>query len=130
MPFYAWLRQLASQRLITEHRKHVRSKTRSVLREQEFQSRRDDRSATKLSQILIQRGANPSEHVTAAEQHRRVLNALAQLDDLDREILVLRLVEELSTKEAAAVLGIAEGTVGSRQYRALKRLKQHLDARE
>ena len=41
--------------------------------------------------------------------------------------LLLRLVEQLSTKETAAVLDIAEGTVGSRQFRALKRLKGLLE---
>jgi RNA polymerase sigma-70 factor (ECF subfamily) len=41
--------------------------------------------------------------------------------------LVLRHLEQLSTKEIAAVLGITEGAVKVRHLRALERLRQTLD---
>lgn len=127
MPFYPWLRQLACQRLVTEHRKHVRSKSRTVLREQEITGRATNQPAMRLSQILIQRGGSPSDQLAKSEDRKRVVAALCQLTEDDREILILRLVEQLSTKETAAVLEIAEGTVGSRQFRALQRLKKLLE---
>src|SRR5262245_8049497 len=34
LPFYPWLRQLAQQRLIDLHRRHVRARRRSVTREE------------------------------------------------------------------------------------------------
>ena len=47
---------------------------------------------------------------------------------MDREILVLRYFEELSTSEAAKELGIKRSTAGKRYLAALKRLKQALSA--
>ena len=40
-----------------------------MLREQELNQRIEDRSAARLSQILVQREANPSEHATQSEQN-------------------------------------------------------------
>src|SRR6516164_5374655 len=34
LPFYPWLRQLAADRLVTLHRRHVRAQRRSVRREE------------------------------------------------------------------------------------------------
>src|SRR5690349_19042560 len=34
VPFYVWLRQLALDRVVDQHRRHVRSKKRSVRREE------------------------------------------------------------------------------------------------
>ena len=48
--------------------------------------------------------------------------ALARLQPPDREVLVLRHLEQLSAHEVAVVLGIAESTVRYRQRRALERL--------
>jgi RNA polymerase sigma-70 factor (ECF subfamily) len=42
---------------------------------------------------------------------------------VDREVLVLRHLEQLPTAAAAAVLGIGEGAFKSRHLRALQRLR-------
>jgi RNA polymerase sigma-70 factor (ECF subfamily) len=49
--------------------------------------------------------------------------ALAQLPAHDREVLVLRHLEQLSTPEIAAILGISEGAFYTRHVRALERLR-------
>jgi RNA polymerase sigma-70 factor, ECF subfamily len=48
---------------------------------------------------------------------------LAQLAEQDREVLVLRHLEQLATHEIAAVLGITEGAVYTRHLRALERIR-------
>lgn len=50
--------------------------------------------------------------------------ALAQLPKRDQDILTLCVLEELSTAEAAAALGVAPGTVKSRLSRAKARLTE------
>ena len=127
MPFYAWLRQLAWQKLVGQYRRHLRSKARTVLREQDVQAAARRQSSFRLSQALAKTGPSPSAALARREDRERVVEALGRLSEDDREILLLRLVEQLSTKETAAVLGIAEGTVGSRQFRALRRLKGLLE---
>ncbi|HTK74137.1 MAG TPA: sigma-70 family RNA polymerase sigma factor, partial [Gemmataceae bacterium] len=56
----------------------------------------------------------------------RVRSALDRLSAVDREILILRHAEQLSSKEAAAVLGVSEAAVKSRHLRALERLREAL----
>jgi RNA polymerase sigma-70 factor (ECF subfamily) len=52
---------------------------------------------------------------------------MSQLDEDDREILVLKHIEGYSYDELAETLGIGSGTVASRLYRARGRLKQALE---
>jgi RNA polymerase sigma-70 factor (ECF subfamily) len=53
----------------------------------------------------------------------RVRAALARLGERDREVLVLRYLEQMSTAEIAAVLGTTAGAVKVRHLRALERLR-------
>lgn len=60
-------------------------------------------------------GADPTDGVA-------VRRALAAMPHDQREVLVLRFWADLSERDAAAVLGVAPGTVKSRISRALKAL--------
>jgi RNA polymerase sigma-70 factor (ECF subfamily) len=122
LPFYPWLRQLAQNRLIDLHRRHVLARRRSVTREEAVPDL-PDRSALVLADRLFARQSSPSAGLHRRERRDRVRAALAALPDPDREVLVLRVLEELPAKEIAAVLGIGEAAVRSRQVRALGRLK-------
>jgi RNA polymerase sigma-70 factor (ECF subfamily) len=82
-----------------------------------------DDSALELGQRLIAPETSPSNQVVLEELRRRVQAALAVLPERDREILVLRYLEQLSIKEVAAALEITEGAVKSRHLRALERLR-------
>ena len=57
-----------------------------------------------------------------------VQEVLNRMDPLDREILILKDFEQLSTSEAASELGIKRSTAGKRYISALKQLKQALSA--
>jgi RNA polymerase sigma-70 factor (ECF subfamily) len=54
---------------------------------------------------------------------QEVLNLI---DPLDREVLVLRHFEKMTTAETARELGISEAAAGKRYLRALVRLKEIL----
>ena len=70
--------------------------------------------------------ASPSSDPDAAIWVR---DALATLDDGDREILMLREYEQLSYQEIADLRGIPLNTVRSRLFRARLALKEALDTR-
>ncbi len=122
LPFYPWLRQLAWERLVELHRRHVQARKRSVTRE-EARAALPDESAWELAERLVARDTDPGRRVLREELRARVQAALAMLSERDREVLVLRHLEQLSTKETAAVLRISEGAVKLRQLRALERLR-------
>jgi RNA polymerase sigma-70 factor (ECF subfamily) len=123
LPFYPWLRQLAWDRLIELHRRHVAAGKRSVKREEPDVLRLPDESAVQLASRLADLGGSPSEQAVREEVRQRVRLALDRLAPGDREVLVLRHLEQLSTAEAAAVLGIGERAFKSRHLRALQRLR-------
>jgi len=63
------------------------------------------------------------------EKHELIENALARINPLFREVVVLRDVEELSYEEIAEVLQISLGTVKSRILRGREALREELTAR-
>jgi RNA polymerase sigma-70 factor (ECF subfamily) len=126
LPFFAWLRQLAWDRLVELHRRHLHAERRSVTREEGPAMDWSDESALHLAQRLIGSGTSPSERLMREELRDRVRSAMARLSERDREVLVMRHLEQLSTEEVAAVLGISEGAVKVRLLRALERLRGRL----
>jgi RNA polymerase sigma-70 factor (ECF subfamily) len=109
--FYPWLRGLAWDRLVDLQRRHAGAGRRSIRREEAGVLELPDDSAS------------PSEKLVQAELRQRVRIALDGLPELDREVLVLRHLEQLSTEETAAVLRISSSAVKMRTLRALQRLR-------
>jgi RNA polymerase sigma-70 factor (ECF subfamily) len=68
--------------------------------------------------------------VVRAEADREVLEAVARLDPLDREVIRLSLWEELPSPQVATALGISEAAVRKRKSRARRRLQRRLQPRE
>jgi RNA polymerase sigma factor (sigma-70 family) len=67
--------------------------------------------------------------VTSVIRRENVSSALAAIEALsepEREILVLRVLEQRPAKEVAAHLGITESLVYTRQHRALQLLRERL----
>jgi RNA polymerase sigma-70 factor (ECF subfamily) len=126
LPFYPWLRRLAWERVVQVHRRHVRAQRRSIYREEDAGPRLPDESAVELADRLVARGSSPSARLRGEERSGCLRRALAQLAEGDREVLVLRYLEDLSTKEIAAVLSVTEATVKMRQLRALRRVRDLL----
>jgi RNA polymerase sigma-70 factor (ECF subfamily) len=60
------------------------------------------------------------------EEVARALDAMAELDAPDRELLALRFGGELDIREIATALGVRTGTVRTRLWRALDRLRERL----
>jgi RNA polymerase sigma-70 factor (ECF subfamily) len=127
LPFLPWLRQLASEHLITLHRRHVRAQKRSVRREEPGILALPEESAAELAGRLASSATSPSQRAVRQELRQRLQQALHQLPEHDREVLVLRQLEQLSVTEAAEVLGISAGAVKVRHLRALERLRALID---
>ena len=123
MPFHLWLRQLAKDRLIDMHRRHRAAKKRSVDREQAVTSlAHDDQSAADLAQLLEDAELTPAAATVRREMEQRFLEAVNQLSDSDREIIMMRHFEHLSSAEVAQALEIRTAAAGMRYLRALRKL--------
>ena len=121
VPFYPWLRRLAWEHLVRLHQRHLYATKRSVLREEV--PALPGESAMELARRMLGSTSSPSRHLLRKELRRRVQDALDQLSERDREVLVLRYLEGLSVQETAAVLATTEGAVKVRHLRALERLR-------
>ncbi len=126
VPFYPWLRVLAGERVAQAYRRHVKAQRRSVRREARRRLPLPGESAQLLAKCLSDRGAGLGDAMQSDELRKRLQHALKQLSEADSEILVLRFLEDLSTREMAAILGLAESAVKMRQLRALQRLRDLL----
>ena len=120
--FYPWLRQLAWERLIDAHRRHIGAKRRSVKREARWNGELSDPSTVLLAERLAASGTSPSGLAMRNERKQRVQAALEGLMPEDREVVVLRHLEQLSHKEIAAVLRVSPEAARSRYRRAMERL--------
>jgi len=125
IPFHLWLRQLAQDRMIDLHRRH-HAQRRTVDREQPLQQRFGDRSSLDLAAQLPDQELTPAAASIRKELEQRFLEALDQLPEIDREIIVMRHVEHLGNSEVAVALELSEAAAGMRYLRAIRRLKSVL----
>ena len=125
LPIYPWLRQLALGQMGNQVRTHLGTQSRSVMREQPVGL--SDQSVMQLASVAIADESTPSRFVMREEARDAVNDALSRLDHTDREVLILKFVEQATTNEIAEILNISPEAVGMRRLRALRRLSQELD---
>jgi RNA polymerase sigma-70 factor (ECF subfamily) len=97
---------------------------RNVLRNHRRTLRRDGRLRHKLSVSGPDSDPLPETVVLQREQDREVIVALDRLRPQDREVLTLRLWEEASFDDIAAVIHCSRHAAEQRYGRALRRLRR------
>ncbi len=128
MPFQLWLRHMARDRLVDAHRRHRVAATRSVDREVPLViPSAGDQSQVDMGGQVADRGLTPAAAATWHELERRFASAVELLEEGDRQIVLLRHFEHLSTAEVAEVLGLSKPAAGMRYLRAMRRLRVLLD---
>lgn len=127
MPFHLWLRHLAQDRIIDTHRRHRQAQRRSIDREQSVQPPAwADQSSVQLVAQLIDGEKTPASAAIHQELQRRLNGALDQLEEDDREIILMRHHEQLSNQDVAAALELSEAAASMRYLRALRKLRNVL----
>lgn len=119
-PFLVWIRLITQQTMIDLHRKHLGAKMRTAGKEVAA-----PQSGT-LSGLFVGHITSPSRAMMREEVRTKIEGALKEMDEIDREVLMLRHFEDLSNKDAALVLGVQENAASNRYVRALGRLKGFL----
>ena len=112
-PFYPWLRTIV----------------RNTARDAKARSRHREISGLDAERVgSLDRG--PEQQAVVSDATARLHAALLRLGEEHREIVVLRHFEDLSYAEIAEILGVAQGTVMSRLYRARKALAAEISELE
>ena len=112
----SWVYRIAANCCMDWLRKKKRDRSESIepLREKGF-----DQADT---------APGTEDRVVAADERKRLREAIAQLPEEQRDALVMTQLERISYEEAASILNVSEGTVKSRVNRAKARLKELLTA--
>jgi RNA polymerase sigma-70 factor (ECF subfamily) len=120
--FAAWLYQIAVN--------HCRNRYKRLSRRGFFSNRSLDDPDTYLQ---VTGDESPEKHLEKDNVIQLVRNTINSLGEAEREILILRDLQELSYDEISTILDIPLGTVKSKLNRArsslkdrLKKIKQHL----
>jgi RNA polymerase sigma-70 factor (ECF subfamily) len=110
-PLLAWLYTIARHMVIDHYRKNSRTPNFTQLDERIDAG--DNGDPIKLTNRQL-----------AADCLRR---ALAQLTELQRDLIIGKFIDERSNKEVAQLLGRTEGAIKSLQHRALNSLKRAIE---
>jgi RNA polymerase sigma-70 factor, ECF subfamily len=119
MPFSLWLTKTAYQRVAKAQRRHMGAAMRSVNREIPM----PDGSSLLLAQRIVGSGSSPTDAVQRKECAQRVRQALCQLSDGEREVILMRVFERLTCREVACVLDITPEATQKRYARGLLKLR-------
>lgn len=120
--FSTWLYRITLN-TVTSHRRRMAHGTFS-----HFESPAADTGELRRGVEPASTDPTPQEVLVRREEIEAVQNAIGELEEIDREIIVLRDIEEISYVQIAEVLGIPIGTVKSRLYRARMALRERLKA--
>jgi RNA polymerase sigma-70 factor (ECF subfamily) len=98
----------------------------NALRDHQRQTRR--RAVLSISGVrdLVCEAPSPEERILWEEEVARLLSAMAELPDKDREIIGLCYGSDLSASQAGEILGLTDTATRTRLWRALGRLRKAL----
>lgn len=121
--FYTWLYRIVMNLAID----HIRKARRSKAVDFTDQNVREDDSRVGEGDLIPRiLGGNPGRALMDKEIRGRIEDALAELSDNHRAVLVMRELEGLSYEEMAQVMGCSKGTIMSRLFHARKNMQRRL----
>jgi RNA polymerase sigma-70 factor (ECF subfamily) len=123
--FVRWLRQILATRLADQLRRYLGTQGRDLRLEREIEDA-FDRSSVMLGGGLVAAQSSPSQQASKRENAVLLAEALSQLPEDYREVLVLRHLEELTFPEVARRMGRTLDSVEKLWMRGLARLRQQL----
>ena len=125
--FLAWLRRVLVGILANQFRRYFGTKCRDVRLERDLQGDLD-RSSVYLGAHLIAAQSSPNAQASRREQAVLLADALNELPEVYREVIILRHLEGLSFPDVARRTGRTEDSVKNIWLRALARLRLSLES--
>lgn len=127
MSFFLWIRFITKERLLRTHRAHLEAKKRDARRDVSVDyGHYGEVSSICLAAQLLGKYSSVAGKAMKEEQNTLLRAVLDGMGESDREIIGLRIFEDLTNGEAAQELGLTKQTVSKRFIRALLRVKEVL----
>ena len=120
--FSTWVYTITRNLCIDQMRKNALRKHPSL----DEPKRGEEGDGPTLGEQTADVRASVERQVTGSELKEKILAAVDQLPDDQREVFLLRELSNLPFKEIATITGVPENTVKSRMRYALERLQAHL----
>ncbi len=121
----AWVFRIARNACYMKRRKSVFAPSQELSLEEFLPAFEGDGERRKLQ--IADWSALPDDLVLQGELRRELDQAIAELPEIYRTVILLRDVEELSTEEAAQILEVGTDVVKTRLHRARLALRKRLD---
>ena len=118
--------QLTEQRIIDAHRHHVGAQKRSAAREVSMDAPVAGGDGFGFINMLVASITSPSQAFSRDQKEFQLQQAIAELNDEQREILRLRFVEGLPTKDIAERTGKSDGAIRVTLTRTVAHLQEIL----
>lgn len=125
---FVWMRMVANESLVNAHRIHVNTQKRGAGREVSLRAQNPCESSICLAGHLMAQHTSVSNVVLRNELQASLMEAIDQINEVDREIILMRIFEGLSNSEAAETLGLSANGASNRFVRAIGRLKSLLES--
>jgi RNA polymerase sigma factor (sigma-70 family) len=109
--FRSWVFTIAHRRLMDERRRAVRNRS----------------TPTASNEILDRIGGDTEQDALAVIGSRRVYELCAELSDDQREVLILRIVGDLTVEQVSLIVDKSVGAVKALQRRALTSLRRRVE---
>ncbi len=119
--FYTWLYRIVMNLAIDHLRKHRRVKPTEL---DETRIHPDEGAESALMPRIL--GGNPGRALADKQIRHRIDQALDELSENHRTVLVMRELEGLSYEDMAKAMGCSKGTIMSRLFHARKNMQRRL----
>lgn len=75
----------------------------------------------------LETNENFIEDIDRKDNIERVKVALSKLDEIERQIIILRFFEDMDSKEVAQILNVKDGAIRVRTHRIMQKLKEIME---
>ena len=128
VPLYFKLRTILFQTMVDLERRHLAAQKRDAYKDVDVPGRDpDDTSASDLDWDMFAGTVTaPNSFLARKDRHALLRQAIGELSENDRQIIILRHFDDMDNAECAQALGIEPKAASIRYVRALERLQKKL----
>ena len=128
IPLYFKLRMILFQTIVDLERRHLVAQKRDAYKEVDVPGRNDDDTSDGGLDWDMFAGSMTAPNSVLAREDRHALlrQAIGELPENDRQIIILRHFDDMDNADCARILGIDPKAASIRHVRALERLQKKL----